>query len=125
VATSRYFDPSQPQTLQIATMLLYFEAAIGLIYLLTGAQVLSPLFIAAYAAGAYGMANEKKWGYRLATIAACVRLGFIVLYLIGLRGALGFLLLPTGALIELIIAVALAALLLHEQSREYQRIWFS
>jgi len=126
VATSRYFDPSQPQTLQIATLLLYFEAAFGLLSLvLGGGGSLGLLFIAAYGGGAYGMANEKKWGYRLATGAACVRLGLIVFLILDAGGPLGFALLPTGAVIELIFAVALAALLLHEQSREYQRIWFS
>ena len=124
MATSRYFDPSQPQTLQIATMLLYFEAALGVLGLLTGGGPLGFPFIAAYAGGAYGMANEKKWGYRLATGAACLRLGLFVFLIFDFGGPLAFALLPTSAVIELIFAVALAALLLHEQSREYQRIWF-
>jgi len=39
-------------------------------------------------------------------------------------GNLGFILLP-GGLINAIFVYALIALLLHTQSREHQRIWFS
>ena len=52
----RFFDPSQPQTLQIATMLLYLDAFFAF---------LNPFgfaipFAVIYAACAYGMANGKK-----------------------------------------------------------------
>jgi hypothetical protein len=126
VAESRYFDPSQPQTLQIATMLLYFEAGLGLFYGVFGSfSLLALLFIAAYAAAAYGMANEKKWGYGLGLGATSLRLLLLLVRIVGVGGFLAFALLPTGAVIELIIAGAMVALLAHEQSREYQRIWFS
>jgi hypothetical protein len=114
----RFFDPSQPQTLQIATILLYLDAAL---LVLQGA-VFSPLglaLIAAYAGGAFGMANGKKWGYGLALAVAV--LGLVLLFAWG--GSLDQVL--RRRTVELMFSVALVALLMHPQSREYQRIWFS
>ena len=109
----RFFDPSQPQTLQIAVILLYFEAFFSLV----GSFGLALPFALAYAAGGFGIANGKKWGYILGLVVALLRLGF---QLIGQS--------MTSALsdpIGLMFAVALVALLAHPQSREYQKIWFS
>ena len=109
----RFFDPSQPQTLQIATVLLYFQAFFALV---SPFGVALP-FALAYAAGGFGIANGKKWGYILALIVALLRLA---VQLIGQT--------MTSALndpIGLMFAIALVALLVHPQSREYQKIWFS
>ena len=119
--TKRWFNPSQPQTLQIAVWLLYFNAVGGL---LLGSIYLSlgPLFglgaLVGCAAAAFGIANEKRWGYLLGVAMAVLQ----VLLIVGLVG-------PTGifqgvALISFLFAVALVALLLHPMSRDYQRIWF-
>ena len=59
----RFFDPSQPQTLQIATMLLYLDAVFAFLGLLL-------LYAVGYGAAGYGMANGKKWGYGLALAVA-------------------------------------------------------
>jgi hypothetical protein len=107
----RFFDPSQPQTLQIATLLLYLDAAFALLGL-------ALLFAVAYGAAGYGMANGKKWGYGLALGVAVVRLLFLV------TGSSIDVVLRIHT-IELMFAVALLCLLLHPQSREYQKIWFS
>jgi hypothetical protein len=104
----RYFDPSQPQTLQIATILLYIQA----VFALLGFRL---LIAVACAAGAFGMANGKKWGYGLSIAVAAFELFFL------LAGGLDF----TVQAISLMFAIALLALLVHPQSREYQRIWFS
>jgi hypothetical protein len=112
----RFFDPSQPQTLQIATFLLYLNAAFEFLGgLFTGIGL---LVAAAYAGGAYGMANGKKWGYGLALGVAILDL---VLLMYG--GSIDTIL--RRHTIELMFTVALVFLLLHPQSREYQRIWFS
>ncbi len=59
----RWFDPSQPQTLQGAVMLSYVTAAISLLLVLFGAY---PLVISlGLGAAAYGVANEQRWGYWL------------------------------------------------------------
>ncbi len=115
----RFFDPSQPQTLQIATFLLYLDA----VFLVLRGEVFASgyglLLTAGSVGGAYGMANSKKWGYGLSVGVA----GFALLYPF-LRGAslAGWVRFdPVG----LMLAVALVALLVHPQSREYQKIWFS
>jgi hypothetical protein len=109
----RWFDPHQPQTLQIATMLLYLNGVIGLVF--GGfASALGFLILFASLAGAFGMANSKKWGYVLAVLAAVLPLIFTLAN--GLGGA---------DLINLMFEIALVALLLHPMSRNYQKIWFS
>jgi hypothetical protein len=115
----RFFDQSQPQTLQIATFLLYLDAAL----LVLSFAVFSPLgllFVAAYAGGAFGMANGKKWGYLVSVAVAVLRLVYLV---VRVSGSLDLLL--RYQTVELMFSLALVALLLHPQSREYQRIWFS
>jgi hypothetical protein len=67
--------------------------------------------------GAYGIANEKRWGYRTATAAAIAYVALAVLLL-------GFDVLNFPFIINFMFAVALVALLVHPESREYQRIWF-
>jgi hypothetical protein len=75
------------------------------------------LTIAGLAIGGYGIANEKKWGYAVAVGAAVLQ----VIMLIAVAGSdvLGF-----PLLLNLVFDGALVALLLHPQSRDYQRIWF-
>ena len=112
----RFFDPSQPQTLQIATILLYMEAVFA--FLLMSAIRAPLVFAAAYAGAGYGMANGKKWGYALALVVAALRLvdllvGHSVDVVIRLQT------------IDLMFSIALLALVLHPQSRQYQKIWFS
>ena len=110
----RFFDPSQPQTLQIATILLYLDAVFALLAL----GSISLLFAGAYGGAAYGMANGKKWGYGLG-------IGVAVLRLLFLFGGSSVDIVLRVHTIELMFAVALLALLLHPQSREYQKIWYS
>ncbi|MCU0268009.1 MAG: hypothetical protein MUF83_05110 [Acidimicrobiales bacterium] len=120
--TRRWTNPSQPQTLYLAQWLLYIRAGmLALFVVLLGVgSVLTLLFIGAFAAAAYGIANEKRWGYWLGLAAS-------VLLLVG--PALAFMRQPTiifdlGFLFDLVFPVAQLALLVHPQSREYQRIWF-
>jgi hypothetical protein len=76
--TRRWTNPSQPQTLQIAVILLYMNAVFGLLlrsytpfyetyrWLGTGlANYAALLSFVGMAVSAYGIANERKWGYRL------------------------------------------------------------
>jgi len=120
--TKRWFNPSQPQTLQIAVWLLYFNAIFGL---LLGSSIYFALGILAgflslvgCAAAAFGIANEKRWGYLLGVVMAILQ----VLLIVGGVGLMGIF--QGVALISFLFAIALVALLLHPMSREYQRIWF-
>ena len=112
----RFFDQSQPQTLQIATILLYMEAVFA--FLMMSAVRAPLLFAAAYGGAGYGMANQKKWGYGLAVAVAVIRL----LDLVAGHSIDQVLRLQT---IDLMFSAALLALVLHPHSREYQKIWFS
>jgi hypothetical protein len=117
VNENRWFNPSQPQTLQIAVLLCYVTAALGVI---GGWFVYLPmlLVLVGLAVGAYGIANEKKWGYTTAVVSA----GGKVLLLLALYGA--DTLQDISKLISFMFAAALLLLLVHPMSRDYQRIWF-
>ena len=113
----RYFDPSQPQTLQIAVFLLYFDAVL---LVLSGGVFsgIGLILIGIYAGSAYGIANGKKIGYQAAVGVACLALALPFI-----NNSLD--LVVRYATIELMFAIALVCLLLHPQSRQYARIWFS
>jgi hypothetical protein len=117
----RWLNPTQPQTLQIGVMLLYVNAALGLLSLIVGgaAGLFGIVIIAAEILGAYGIANERKWGYIVGVAAAFLPLVLLILAIVaGASLVLGL------GVIGIIFQIALVALLLHPQSREYQRIWF-
>ena len=117
----RWVNPSQPQTLYIATILLYMSAVFGLLF---GAlfSILGLLIAVGEVAGAYGIANERRWGYLLAVAVAALGLVPFILYAAG-EGIAE--LLDPAILISMVFPVALFALLIHPQSREYQKVWFS
>ncbi len=98
-------------------MLFYLDAALALISGLLGGLSLI-LIVAAFLsfAPAFGMANERKWGYVVGVVVASL---LVALYLWGFVVSHSF-----GVIIELLFAGVLLALLLHPQSRSYQRIWF-
>jgi cellulose synthase/poly-beta-1,6-N-acetylglucosamine synthase-like glycosyltransferase len=113
----RWFNASQPQTLQMAVILLYIDA----VFLLIGGALGFLIFfviMVAMAAGGFGIANDKKWGYALGLAGAVLYLVWPLFYGANLSYYLGRNILNT------IFGVALVALLLHPMSRDYQRIWF-
>jgi hypothetical protein len=114
----RFVNQFQPQTLVIGTMLCYLDAIFGFLFgMVSTSVVVALLTIAGLAIGGYGIANEKKWGYAVAVAAAILQ----VVMLVAVAGSdvLGF-----PLLLNLVFDGALVALLLHPQSRDYQRIWF-
>ncbi|MGH8995342.1 MAG: hypothetical protein ACRDYB_04815 [Acidimicrobiales bacterium] len=113
---TKWFDHSQPQTLQAAVLFCYLNAALAIIYLIAlGATPTLVLLIAAV--GAIGIANEKRWGYWLAVVAS---IGYVLLQLIAFVAfSQSF-----GLLLNLAFGAVLVVLLLHPESRHYQRIWF-
>jgi hypothetical protein len=115
----RWYNGGQPQTLQLAQILLYTNAAIELLGGLFsgGFGVLwLPLVVGQVLAG-YGIANGRKSGYRLAVVFAFLPVALLAfLYLRYKFLALG--------VFNLLFIVALIAAVIHPQSREYQRIWF-
>jgi hypothetical protein len=113
----RWVDQTQPQTLYIAVILLYVNAAFMVLFgglrVWMGPVPIGLLLAAGQVGGGLGVANEKKWGYGLAVAVAILPLALLIL------GG-GF----ATDIITLLFQIALVCLLLHPQSREYQRIWF-
>jgi hypothetical protein len=118
----RWLNQGQPQTLIIACFLLYFNAAFAILDLLgtsfAGVRAVDLLPIAAGVLGAYGIANERRWGYYLAVAVSF--LPFVFAAIINSNHN------PFGGAnpITLIFEIALVALLLHTESRRYQKVWF-
>jgi uncharacterized membrane protein len=120
---NKWLDRTQPQTLYMATLLMYFNAGLSLLFGATyfnvsvfgihhGSLIIGLLLIVGQVVGGRGIANEKKWGYAVAVVVAVLLLAETLLSFF------------SGALLTLIFEIALVALLLHPQSREYRRIWF-
>jgi hypothetical protein len=144
----KWFDRMQPQTLQIATWLLYIDGVFALLAIIDRAGVEGYLIrrydlgivvvlavVVLYALGGLLMANDLRIGWRIAVAAS---ISPFVLNVLGTRSALSTFGFGSpvgiydhltgrifgGGTIGLIFDVALVALLLHNQSREHQRIWF-
>jgi hypothetical protein len=109
---TRWLNMSQPQTLVNATILLYITAAFDLLF--GGIVGVGLLFIAGKVAAGYGIANERKWGWILGVAISALTLALSV-YVFGVT---------IQVLIGNAFDIVLLVLLVHPQSREYQRIWF-
>lgn len=118
--TRRWTNPALPQTLYIAIILFYLDAAFSLVFGGLTSMVIVLLAAGEVAAG-FGIANEKKWGYILGIAIASLNLLPLALYVAG--HGLGSLFDP-ALLLQAIFPIALFALLVHPMSREYQKIWF-
>lgn len=114
--TRRWINHSLPQTLGNAVILLYINAAFSVLF--GGFHPILLAVAGATVAAGWGIANELRWGYKLALVMAFLP---VVLRLAvgGLDSVLGV------SILALMFEIVLIALLLHPQSREHQRIWFS
>jgi len=117
MATPRkWFDQSQPQTLQAAVLFCYLNAALAILYVIIF-QATLPLVLLVAAVGANGIANEKRWGYWVALIAGSLYAVAQVALFVTVSQSL-------GEVLNLAFAALLVVLLLHPESRRYQKIWF-
>jgi hypothetical protein len=116
--TTRWTNPTQPQTLQSSVILLYLTAVIDVVFGGLGAIVLL-LGVGRVAAG-WGCANERKWAYQLAIGMAV--LPFVALFAFNSLGTIADHLVQV--LLTMAFDIVLLVLLLHEDTRSYQRIWF-
>ena len=96
-------------------MLCYLTAAFGLIWLILGIYPPAELVAVGLGVAGYGVANEKRWGYRLGVALAALNV-LADLYILTLGGL--------GNIFTLLFGVVLLGLFLHTHSREYERIWF-
>ena len=115
LSSRRWFPTHQPQTLQIACALLYWNAFLSLLDSFFGGGVakLFLLLLLLQAGGAYGISNARRLGYNVAIAAALLPL--LVLVITGLS---------PGAILPLLFDIALIFLLLHPMSREFIKVWF-
>ncbi|MDW3218480.1 MAG: hypothetical protein R8F63_07675 [Acidimicrobiales bacterium] len=120
-----------PQTLYIAQVMLYIRGAFGVLslgsigrYELFGSEAIFNIVIllASFGAlaGAFGIANSYKWGWRLGVAAALTPfvLRLNVAVILGLGDALRY------DLLGLVFDVGVLAALLHQQSAQHQRLYF-
>ena len=118
----------QPQTLQIATWLLYINGFFAFANFVDSRMelgyirrffALGPVYglivIAVHVLGGLLMANERKIGYKIAVAASFTP---FVSNMIVYRSLIGV------SFLGSIFDIALIALLLHTQSRSHQKVWF-
>jgi hypothetical protein len=96
-------------------MFSYLNAALALLTLLV-AGAGPALLLLLLGVAAYGIANDRRWAYWSAVVLSCVYLLAQVTFFFAGGSFSGVL--------SLLFAGLLVALLLHPQSREYQRVWF-
>lgn len=133
----RWFDRMAPQTLQIATMLLYLNGFFALISFMdksdwvgfarvvkgTAGTLVGLAVVVSFIAGGLLMANDRRVGYRIALFAAFSP--FLLRFWIYYDTPVTFWdRISGGNTISLLFDVALCALLLHPMSREHQRVWY-
>lgn len=117
MALERWSNPSLPQTLQIGMFLLYIDAIFGVLFQRVFVFPIGTALVIGSAAAGLGIANEKRWGWQLGVAVSAIGVLFAFL-LFSATGVVG------GGL-SLLIAVAQFALLVHPQSRDHQKVWFS
>jgi len=115
VANVKWFDQSQPQTLQGAVIFCYLNAAFGVLYFLRGAALSAILILLGVAA--YFIANERRWAYWAGVVIAGLYLALQLLAFFTFQHSF-------SGILNLVFAAILLALLLHPQSRSYEKIWF-
>lgn len=138
----KWFDRMQPQTLQIAAMLLYLNGFFALISVIDTTDYLGYLrnrfslgvvvgliIVALHALSGLLMANDLKLGYKFAIIAAFSPFALRFWAYTDLENVSGigsslYRKLSGGSTISLVFEIALCALILHPQSRNHQKIWY-
>ena len=123
----RWTNPHQPQTLQIAVFLMYIRAVFALIPGIGTTysfwdQPVPVLAAAALVLGGLGIANSRRWGYRLAVAVTALGVYPIVRWFLELGVEV---LVDFDFVVYAIFPIAQLIVLLHPMSREHQRIWFT
>ncbi|CAB4856228.1 MAG: hypothetical protein F2780_00780 [Actinobacteria bacterium] len=135
----KWFDRMQPQTMQIATWLLYLNGFFALISFMDkrdwigyarvdkGAfgSLIGILVVGSFIGGGFLMANDRKIGYKLAVVAAFSPFALRIWVLWSYSGYSNLDKITGNDTIGFIFEAALCALLLHPHSREHQRVWYT
>lgn len=137
----KWFDRMQPQTVAIATWLLYIDGAFNFLHYLDKNEVYGAwrwnggimavvafLFVLAFPIGGFLLANGKKMGWYVALAAAfspfVLRLLWKVLENDLWASQMSVKTIVIGSTyVNFMFEAALAALLLHPMSRNYVKTW--
>jgi hypothetical protein len=125
---NQWLNRSHPPTLQAAVFLGYLSAVFGLLFqagqLIPVPAILLILLYLGVGAGAFVTANNRRWGFLL--LATCA--GLIAVFDVADVATSLLRSYPLELILSFmnraVFPVALAAAVLHPQSREYQRVWF-
>lgn len=118
---TRWFDQSQPQTLQISVFLLYFDVVFGVLRGTIAFFPLGTLLVVGAAVGGVGVANRLRWAWKLAVAVSVA--GLLPFVLVLVNDGVGQLFRP-ALLLAALFPVAQFAALVHPISRQYQKLWF-
>lgn len=119
---NQWLNRSHPQTLQAGVILGYISAVFGLLGV-GGRPVLLIVYLGLFG-GAFATANNKRWGYILLAVCACLAALFALLPFVFSAIGLDALEVILVRLNQTVFPTALAVAVLHVHSREYQKIWF-
>lgn len=118
---NQWLNRSHPQTLQAGVILGYISAVFGVLFL--RAFILLPVFLG-LGAGAFGTANNKRWGYVLLAVCASLAALLEIIFLVNSVISRDQLQIILSHLNQTVFPTALAAAVLHLHSRQYQQAWF-
>ena len=135
----KWFDRMQPQTMQIATWLLYLNGFFALISFMDNRDwigyarvdkgafgtLIGILVVGSFIGGGFLMANDRKIGYKLALVAAFSPFALRIWVLWSYQEFSAIDKITGNDTIGFIFEAALCGLWLHPQSREHQRLWYS
>ena len=133
----KWFDRMHPQTLAIATWLLYIDGVFALLSFLDGTGfnmyfsrfslggLLSLLACLAFGLGGLLMANGKQLGWYVALVAAFspfLLRAYLAISNPDLNISMSWII-EGGSLVNFVFEAALVALLLHSMTRSYVKRW--
>lgn len=133
----KWIDRMQPQTVSIATILLYIDGVFAFLRFLDRTDIegymrvqggfyalITFAFILCFPAGGFFMANGKLFGWYLAILASFSPFLLRAIFKLTLADFATWRdVVVGGSYINLMFEVALIALLLHPMSQEYAKRW--
>lgn len=135
----KWFDRMQPQTVSIATILLYINGAFAFLRFLDRTDVEGYMrvygglhalitigLIACFPLGGFLMANGKLFGWYVAILAAFSPFILRTIFKVTIADLMPWQdVIVGGSYVNLMFEIALCALLLHPMSQEFVKRWLS
>lgn len=135
----KWFDRMQPQTVSIATILLYINGAFAFLRFLDRTDVegymrvygglhalITIVLILCFPLGGFLMANGKLFGWYISLLAAFSPFILRIIFKVTIADLMAWRdVIVGGSYVNLMFEIALCALLLHSMSQEYVKRWLS